>query len=33
MKAPAVMRAMDIEDLEKTEDAKREIADRGFAES
>ena len=33
MKVPAVMRAMDIEDLEKTEDARREIAERGFAES
>ncbi len=33
MKVPSVMRAMDITHLEKTEDAKREIAERGFAES
>ncbi len=31
MKTPAVMRAMGIDDLEKTEVAKREIAERGFA--
>ncbi len=33
MKTSAVMRAMDLADLEKTEGAKREIAERGFAES
>ncbi len=33
MKTPAVMRAMGIDDLEKTEAAKSEIAERGFAES
>lgn len=30
-KTPAVMRAMGLQDLEKTDDAKREIADRGFS--
>jgi catechol-2,3-dioxygenase len=33
MKTPAVLRAMGIADLEKTEASKREIAERGFAES
>ena len=33
MKTPAVLHAMGITDLEKTEAAKREIAERGFAES
>ena len=32
IKAPAVARAMGIDDIEKTETAKREIAERGFAE-
>ncbi len=32
MKTPAVTRAMDIEHWQKTEAAKREIAERGFAE-
>ena len=32
MKTPAVMRAMGIEHCRKTEAAKREIAERGFAE-
>ncbi len=32
IKAPAVARAMGIDDIEKTEAAKREIAERGFAE-
>ncbi len=31
MKTPAVMRAMGIDGLEKTEVAQREIAERGFA--
>ncbi len=33
MKMPAVLRAMGITGLEKTEAAEREIAERGFAES
>ncbi len=33
MKTPAVLRAMGVADLEKTEAAEREIAERGFAES
>ncbi len=32
MKRPAVMRAMGIENWRKTEEAKREIVERGFAE-
>ena len=31
MKTPAVLRAMGLDDLEKTEDARREIAAKGFA--
>ena len=31
-KAPGVLRAMGLDGLEKTADAKREIAGRGFAE-
>ena len=31
MKTPAVLRAMGLDDLEKTEDARREIAEKGFA--
>ncbi len=31
MKTPAVLRAMGLGDLEKTEDARREIAEKGFA--
>ena len=31
MKTPAVLRAMGLDDLEKTEEARHEIAARGFA--
>ncbi len=31
MKTPAVLSAMGLDDLEKTEDARREIAEKGFA--
>jgi hypothetical protein len=32
MKAPAVLRGMALDGLEKTESAKRELADKGLAD-